>query len=341
MSENQVMIEKLWYGKNRLYWLLLPFSWIYGLIACVRHRLYQMRILKSWRSPVPIVIIGNLSVGGNGKTPLVIALIEALTSKGLQVGIVSRGYGGKADNYPLLLNDNTTTEQAGDEPVLIYQRTKVPVAVAPNRSQAVQLLLKQHKLDVILTDDGLQHYALARDIEVVVVDGKRLFGNGWWMPAGPMRERANRLKSVDLIIINGDSVNNIAELYPSKTYTMQLAPLYAVNLLTQEKRELVNLHNICAIAGISNPQRFFTMLTTLNADVIKTTSFADHQKFTPALLANLVTNEQTLLMTEKDAVKCRQFALPNWWYLPIDAVLPIAAVDQICSLLANMKSSRE
>ncbi|OCG07868.1 tetraacyldisaccharide 4'-kinase [Gilliamella sp. wkB178] len=335
------MIEKLWYGKNHLFWLLLSFSWLYGLIASGRRKLYQFGILKSWRSPVPIVVIGNLSAGGNGKTPLVISLIESLTARGMRVGVVSRGYGGKADTYPLLLNDNTTTTQAGDEPVLIYQRTKVPVAVAPNRCQAVQLLLKQHKLDVILTDDGLQHYALARDVEVVVVDGKRLFGNGWWIPAGPMRERANRLKSVDLIVINGDSVNNLVKQYPNKTYTMQLAPLYAVNLLTQEKRVLTNLHNICAIAGISNPQRFFTMLTTLKADVINTTSFADHQKFTPTLLANIASNEQTLLMTEKDAVKCRQFALPNWWYLPIDAVLPIAAVDQICSLLANIKSLRE
>ncbi|OCG01081.1 tetraacyldisaccharide 4'-kinase [Gilliamella sp. wkB112] len=335
------MIEKLWYGKNHLFWLLLPFSWLYGLIASSRRKLYQCGILKSWRSPVPIVVIGNLSAGGNGKTPLVISLIEVLTARGMRVGVVSRGYGGKADVYPLLLNDNTTTKQAGDEPVLIYQRTKVPVAVAPNRCQAVQLLLNQHKLDVILTDDGLQHYALARDVEVVVVDGKRLFGNGWWIPAGPMRERANRLESVDLIIINGDSTNNLVKQYPNKTYTMQLTPLYAVNLLTQEKRELTSLHNICAIAGISNPQRFFTMLTTLKADVVKTTSFADHQKFTSTLLTNIASNEQTLLMTEKDAVKCRQFALPNWWYLPIDAVLPSAAVDQVCSLLTNIKSPRE
>lgn len=335
------MIEKLWYGKNPLFWLLIPFSCLYGLIAYVRRKLYQTGILKSWHSPVPVIIIGNLSVGGNGKTPFAIGLIEALKAKGLKIGIVSRGYGGKANNYPLMLDEHTTTEQAGDEPVLIYQRTQVPVAVSPNRCQAVQILLKHHKLDVILTDDGLQHYALARDIEIVVVDGKRLFGNGWWIPAGPMRERTNRLQSVDLIMINGDSVNNLNKQYPDKTYTMQLAPLYTVNLLTQEKRELADLHNICAIAGISHPQRFFAMLTAMKADVIKTTSFADHQQFSLSSLANLATNEQTLLMTEKDAVKCRQFALPNWWYLPIDAVIPSAAIDQICWLLANIKSQRE
>ncbi|MWN05552.1 tetraacyldisaccharide 4'-kinase [Gilliamella sp. Pas-s95] len=335
------MIEKMWYGKNRLFWLFMPFSLLYGLIAFVRHSLYQLGIFKSWRSPVPIIVIGNLSVGGNGKTPLVVGLIESLKQKGLQVGVVSRGYGGKADSYPLILDNTTTTEQAGDEPVLIFQRTNVPVAVSPHRAEAVQALLKQYELDVILTDDGLQHYALSRDIEVVVVDGKRLFGNGWWMPAGPMRERKGRLKSVDLIIINGDSVNNLAQQYPNKTYTMQLTPLYAVNLLTKEKKALSSLQNIYAIAGISNPKRFFNMLINMQTDVVKTVSFADHQKFTLPLLNNVASSEQTLLMTEKDAVKCRQFAQKNWWYLPIDAVIPVEAIDQICLLLAKTKSQRE
>ncbi|SCB97262.1 tetraacyldisaccharide 4'-kinase [Gilliamella intestini] len=335
------MIEKLWYGKNRLFWLFIPFSLLYGLIAIFRRFLYQVGILKSWRSPVPIIVIGNLSVGGNGKTPLVISLIESLKQKGLQVGVVSRGYGGKADSYPLILDNTTTTEQAGDEPVLIYQRTSVPIAVSPCRSEAVQALLKQYQLDVILTDDGLQHYALVRDIEVVVIDGKRLFGNGWWMPAGPMRERESRLKLVDLIIINGDSVNNLAQKYPNKAYTMQLAPRYAVNLLTQEKKSLSSLQNICAIAGISHPNRFFDMLIKMQTNVIKTIPFADHQKFTLSLLNNIANCDQILLMTEKDAVKCRQFAQPNWWYLPIDAVIPVQAIEQICSLLDKINSQRE
>lgn len=335
------MIEKLWYGKNRLFWLLIPFSLLYGLIAFVRRFLYKIGIFKSWRSPVPIIIIGNLSVGGNGKTPLAIGLIEALQAKGLKVGLVSRGYGGKAENYPLILDDTTTTDQAGDEPVLIYQRTYAPVAVSPNRGQAVKSLLEQNQLDVILTDDGLQHYALARDIEVVVVDGKRLFGNGWWMPAGPMRERQNRLKSVDLIIVNGDSINNLTQQYPDKTYTMQLVPKYVINLLTKEKKELSSLSNICAVAGISNPKRFFDMLINMKANLNKTVGFADHQKFTLSLLNNVVSREQTLLMTEKDAVKCQQFAQPNWWYLPIDAVIPKPAIDQICVLLDKTKSQRE
>ncbi|MCX8701347.1 tetraacyldisaccharide 4'-kinase [Gilliamella sp. B2840] len=338
-----MMIEKLWYGKNRLFWLLIPFSLLYGIIAFVRRFLYKMGIFKSWHSPVPIIVIGNLSVGGNGKTPLAISLIEALEAKGLKVGLVSRGYGGKTENYPLILDNTTTTDQAGDEPVLIYQRTHVPVAVSPNRCQAVKALLKKNQLDVILTDDGLQHYALARDIEIVVVDGKRLFGNNWWMPAGPMRERSNRLKSVDLIIVNGDSVNNLVEQYPDKTYTMQLIPKYVINLLTKEKKELSSLSNICAVAGISNPQRFFDMLISMKADLNKTVAFADHQKFSLSLLNNVARREQTLLMTEKDAVKCQLFAEPNWWFLPIDAVIPKPAIDHICLLLdkINLKENKK
>ncbi len=335
------MIEKLWYGKNKSFWLLLPFSFLYGLISCVRRQLYKLGIFKSWQSPVPIIVIGNLSAGGNGKTPLAISLIEALKAKGLKVGLVSRGYGGKSNHYPLILDENTSTKQAGDEPVLIYHRTHVPVAVAPKRVDAVKALLDSHQLDVILTDDGLQHYALARDIEIVVVDGKRLFGNGWWIPAGPMRERRSRLKSVDLIIINGDSSEDFINQYPDRTFTMQLIPDHVVNLSTNKQCELSALHHIYAIAGISNPKRFFDMLTQMGADLVYTESFADHQNFTLPLLEKVVGTNQTLLMTEKDAVKCRQFALPNWWYLPIDAVIPDQVIEKIYSLFEEKKSQRE
>ena len=145
---------------------------------------------------MPVVVVGNLTAGGNGKTPVVIWLVERLQQQGLRVGVVSRGYGGKAERYPLLLTPDTTTREAGDEPVLIAQRTGAPVAVSPVRREAVRALLSAHPLDLIITDDGLQHYALARDIEIVVVDGERRFGNGWWLPAGPMRERAGRLRQL-------------------------------------------------------------------------------------------------------------------------------------------------
>lgn len=163
------------------------------------------KLIRAWRAPVPVVVVGNLTAGGNGKTPVVIWLVERLQQRGIRVGVVSRGYGGKAAAYPLLLTTDTTTAEAGDEPVLIYQRTGVPVAVSPNRADAVKAILVHHDVQIIVTDDGLQHYRLARDVEIVVIDGERRFGNGWWLPAGPMRERAGRLKSVDATIVNGGS----------------------------------------------------------------------------------------------------------------------------------------
>ncbi|KLU19574.1 tetraacyldisaccharide 4'-kinase, partial [Proteus mirabilis] len=187
------MIERIWSGKSWLYILLLPFSWLYGVITLLRRFAYQKGWLASWKAPVPVVIVGNLTAGGNGKTPIVIWLVEQLIQQGFKPGVVSRGYGGKSDHYPLLLTSNTSPAMAGDEPVLIHHRTGAPVAVAPNRRDAVKALLAQHELDVIITDDGLQHYALQRDYEIVVIDGQRRFGNGWWLPAGPMRERAGRL----------------------------------------------------------------------------------------------------------------------------------------------------
>ncbi|SUX74571.1 tetraacyldisaccharide 4'-kinase [Citrobacter freundii] len=197
------MIARIWSGESPLWRLLLPLSWLYGLVSGGIRLCYKLGIKRAWRAPVPVVVVGNLTAGGNGKTPVVIWLVEQLRQRGIRVGVVSRGYGGKAAAYPLLLTADTTTAEAGDEPVLIAQRTGVPVAVSPVRSDAVKAILAQHDVQIIVTDDGLQHYRLARDVEIVVIDGERRFGNGWWLPAGPMRERAGRLKSVDATIVNG------------------------------------------------------------------------------------------------------------------------------------------
>lgn len=197
------MIARIWSGESPLWRLLLPFSWLYGLVSGAIRLSYKLGFKRAWRAPVPVVVVGNLTAGGNGKTPVVIWLVEQLQRRGVRVGVVSRGYGGKAAAYPLFLTPETTTAEAGDEPVLIYQRTGAPVAVAPERAAAVKAILAAHNVQIIITDDGLQHYRLARDIEIVVIDGVRRFGNGWWLPAGPMRERASRLKTVDAAIVNG------------------------------------------------------------------------------------------------------------------------------------------
>lgn len=316
------MIERIWSGRSPLWLLLLPFSWLYGLISNGIRLSYQLGWRKVWRASVPVVVVGNLTAGGNGKTPVVIWLVEALQRQGLRVGVVSRGYGGRAERYPLLLDDTTPATAAGDEPVLIYQRTHAPVAVSPRRSDAVQALQARGDIDVIVTDDGLQHYALARDIEIVVVDGVRRFGNGWWLPAGPMRERAGRLDSVDAVIVNGGEVqgNEIA---------MRLQPGQAINLQTGQSKPLAELAPLVAMAGIGHPPRFFSTLRQQGVTPVKEMAFADHQAYSEAELSALTASGQALIMTEKDAVKCSQFAAENWWYLPVDADIPAQAATEL------------
>ncbi|MFX4312298.1 tetraacyldisaccharide 4'-kinase, partial [Enterobacter sp. 63] len=312
----------IWSGESPLWLLLLPLSWLYGLVSGVISLLYRLGIKRAWRAPVPVVVVGNLTAGGNGKTPVVIWLVEQLKARGIRVGVVSRGYGGKAAKYPLLLTSDTLTSEAGDEPVLIYQRTGAPVAVSPVRSEAVQALLTEHDVQIIITDDGLQHYALARDKEIVVIDGVRRFGNGWWLPAGPMRERASRLKSVDAVIVNG-GVAQQGEI------PMHLHPGLAVNLLTGERKAVAQLPALVAMAGIGHPPRFFATLEQCGARIEKRVPLADHQALVPEQVAAFTVPGQTLIMTEKDAVKCRAFAKENWWYLPVDAELSGEQPEQL------------
>lgn len=327
------MIERIWSGKSALYLLLLPFSWLYGLITTLLRYGYRQGWKKSWRAPLPVVVVGNLTAGGSGKTPIVIWLVEALKQRGLRAGVVSRGYGGKAARYPLVLDITTTTAEAGDEPVLIYQRTGTPVAVSPVRSDAIKALLAKHRLDVIVTDDGLQHYALQRDIEVVVIDGVRRFGNGWWLPAGPMRERASRLRTVDAVITNGGTPmgNEIG---------MVLDAGLAVNVLNGERCDVATLPNVVAMAGIGHPPRFFATLKNLGLSLQAEIAFADHQNYQADQLKPLTISGQTLLMTEKDAVKCRSFAEPNWWYLPVNAIISPTDTQALISKIERVISQK-
>lgn len=316
------MIERIWSGRSPLWLLLWPFSLLYGLVSGLIRLSYRRGWRRSWRAPLPVVVVGNLTAGGNGKTPVVIWLVQALQQRGLRPGVVSRGYGGKAEHYPLLVDHTTTALQAGDEPVLIAQRTGVPVAVAPKRREAVEALIAHHPVDLIITDDGLQHYALQRDIEIVVIDGVRRFGNGWWLPAGPMRERADRLASVDGIIVNG-GIANAGEI------AMSLQPAQAVNMQSGARCALAELTHVVAVAGIGHPPRFFATLKQQGLTPEAEIAFADHHAYSEAELQALTTARQTLLMTEKDAVKCRAFARDNWWYLPVDAELQGAALEPL------------
>ena len=229
------------------------------------------------------------------------------------MGVISRGYGGENKVYPQLVTPESNPKLMGDEPVLIAQRTHAPVGISPNRQQSIELLLSQFKLDLIVTDDGLQHYALDRDMEWVVVDGERRFGNGFVLPAGGLRELPSRLKQVQAVICNGKNAN-------AGEHAMHLEPDFAINLKTGEKRKLNEFTQpVYALAGIGYPPRFFNMLKGLSIPLADTFSFADQQAFTAELIMPKLSQNLPLLMTEKDAVKCKAFAQENWWYMPVSA----------------------
>lgn len=324
-----------WYQKSIWGWLLAPFALLFWAISAVRRVAYRFGILTSWKAPVPVVVIGNLSVGGNGKTPFTIWLARRLQQQGLKVGVISRGYvpgNNEVRNYPQLVNPNSNPAEVGDEPVLIARHSTAKMAISPNRRQSIELLHKAYHIDVILSDDGLQHYALQRDIEIVVVDGQRRFGNGWLMPVGPLRELPSRLKKVNAVVCNGGEAQ-------SNEIQMRLQAKVAVNLLTQEERLLTDFGStqIVAMAAIGNPQRFFNMLKNMQLTIAKQKAFADHAKLSADKLNSLVKADQALFMTEKDAVKCGQFARENWWYVPVEAELDPAINRVVEQILREVK----
>jgi len=317
--------NKFWYEDYYLASWLSPLAYLYIDIVRFRRFLYRQGILKSRRFPVPVIIVGNITVGGTGKTPLVIWLAQQLQQAGFKPGIVTRGYGGHSDHYPLIVDKNTPTQQAGDEAVLIATKTTCPIAAAPLRTDAVQLLLETKNCDIILADDGLQHYALQRDIEIVVIDGKRRFGNNFFLPCGPLREPQERIKEVDFVIVNGGQSQD-------EEILMTLTASVAVNLVTNEQRKLTefNAQNCHAIAAIGHPQRFFDLLATVG---LKTENhpFADHHPFKKRHIN--FKDKLPVLMTEKDAIKCREFASEQHWAVPVHPQLPSSFFNQLLTLI--------
>lgn len=329
------LIEKVWFHQHSakiwLVPLLLPLMLIFWLISACRRLAYQCRIFSSIKVNKPIIVIGNIGIGGNGKTPIVLWLIDVCRSQGLTPGVISRGYGGKAPYYPYMITDESTADETGDEPLMIYHRTNALVCVGSDRIKSANKLIDQG-CDVIIADDGLQHYRLQRDIEFLVVDGKRRFGNGLLLPAGPLREGLWRLNTVDYIINNGGKprVNEIP---------MQLVPNQLINCKTGEAvpaSQLYNSHDeINAIAGIGDPDRFYTTLRSLGFIINDQQSFVDHHHFNADDLKHFL-NDMPLLMTEKDAIKCRSFAKDNWWYLTVDAHIPKIEQDLLATRINQL-----
>ena len=319
-----------WYQPTHWWaWFLLPFALLMQSINFIRRVCYRKNWLNSYQSKLPVVVVGNISVGGNGKTPFVISLCEILMKEGYKPGVISRGYGGKSASYPLLVELNTSGKEAGDEPVLIHKRLGIPVVVDPVRANAADYLAKHCNVDVIITDDGLQHYALQRDIEIVVVDGKRRYGNQHIMPMGPLREPLSRLKSVDYIINNGEV--HLGE------FTMLLEASECKRVDGEVGELKVNLVNACAAIGY--PPRFFNTLMAKDFVLNKKVPFADHHAYIESDFKQFDVSTP-LVMTEKDAVKCTAFAQENWWYLPIDGKLPSSFILPFLEHLKQIKESK-
>ncbi len=310
-------INKIWYGKHPIRFFLAPLSWLFCAIVWLRRKIYKLGF--SHHVPVPVIVVGNITVGGTGKTPLVIWLGKFLRKNGFKPGIVSRGYGGQATTWPQAVFPDSDPRLVGDEPVLLARHSGCPVAIAPRRIIAVESLLDQ--CDLIICDDGLQHYALHRDIEIAVVDEKRRYGNGFCLPAGPLREPVSRLNSVDFIVFNGStmlfditSLRNVAD-----------------KILLQDLSDLRG-HTVHAIAGIGHPARFFACLREQGL-ILYCHEFPDHYHYCQSDIQ--FDDNFPVIMTEKDAVKCQRFAGPHHWYLPITARLSNEFSDHLLERIEN------
>ncbi|MEQ1635379.1 MAG: tetraacyldisaccharide 4'-kinase [Methylococcales bacterium] len=321
----QSWLEKQWYQNTIPSFWLQFLATLFKNLVRFRQFFYQKGILKQTRLPVPVIIVGNLTVGGTGKSPLVIYLAKILSDTGYTPGIISRGYGGKAKHSPQRVFADSNPEDVGDEAVMLATRSKRPVAVGSMRSKAAELLLKETICNVIISDDGLQHYALQRDIEIAVIDGERRFGNGYCLPAGPLREPVERLHGVNFVVINGATVE-------ASEFSMGIQAEFAINLSTGESKPLHHFRStqVHALAGIGNPQRFFTLLNHFDIPYIRHI-FPDHYLFQAADLQ--YDDHLPVLMTEKDAVKCRPYATQQHWFIPINAELPPRFTQQLLRLL--------
>jgi tetraacyldisaccharide 4'-kinase len=325
-------LTNAWYKESRWIRVLKPLSTVFGLISAVRKRWYQ-NPKRNYTSCYPVIVVGNLTAGGTGKTPLVIYLAQQLREQGFKPGIVSRGYGSKAPSYPFAVSPGTSHREAGEESLMIARHTQCPVIIDPDRVSAVQFLETHYPCDIIISDDGMQHYRLDRTIEIAVVDGQRGFGNGNLLPAGPLREKPERLETVDMVVCNGESPHKL----PENTWRMDLDATHLVHLadnkyLSVKDEILQNMtaKKVHAVAGIGNPERFFNSLCACGFDII-THIFRDHHSFT---LVDIQFNDDLdVVMTEKDAVKCYEFADNRHWYLKVVARLPENFIQRIIELV--------
>lgn len=323
-----------WSSRGALAWLLWPASLLFGAVVFFRRLFFKLHFFKSHKAGIPVIVVGNLTAGGSGKTPLVLRIVEILRQQGWKPGIVSRGYGGTAaakGGHPQEANIASDPAEVGDEPILLARRSGCPVWVAPDRAAASQVLREKHpECDVIVTDDGLQHYALARDIEICVVDG-RGFGNGFLMPAGPLREPPSRLRSVGAVVTHG--AKDVAGFAMSLEGDKLVCMANAHDVRPAKSFAGQKVH---AVAGIGDPKRFFLHLARFGMKPVPH-PFPDHHPFSAGDLE--FGDAAPVVMTEKDAVKCRRLAKPHHWTFPVSASLDPAFERWLLEKLSGSKAA--
>lgn len=326
----QALIERHWYGRPGFLLILLPLEWLFFFITQKRKKTHRR---QSAAYPCPVIVVGNISVGGTGKTPTIIALVKQLQSSGKNPGVISRGYGRHSDNL-MVVKVESDASDVGDEPLLIYRSTQCPVAVSRNRSEAIHMLYNQYACDVILSDDGLQHYKMHRDGEIVVVDGERLFGNGHLLPVGPLREYPSRLQQADWVLVNmpsglsdiGAGVDDNVPVAQSKAlsnaHIIRVKPVAVTDIVTGQQYSteiLTKCNTLVAVAGLGNPEKFFKTLDSLGV-VFEKRPFPDHHRYCSDDFVGL--ENKTLIMTEKDAVKCHPLIKGQAYCLNIEMTFP-------------------
>jgi len=336
-GSGQRWINEVWYGKRVVATLLLtPLSWVYAAGVALRRWLFRVGVLRSIEIDIPVVVVGNLTAGGTGKTPITLWLVRELTARHFKVGIVSRGYGGSGGDGPLAVSANSDPALVGDEPVLLATRSDCPVIVDTDRVAAAQALVEQG-IDVVVADDGLQHYRLARQFEIAVVDGSRGFGNERLLPAGPLRESPSRLQTVDSILLNvsAGSDYELDRQVSKPVQRFRLSAQHAHSLTGEQQQALSTFkgQRVHGVAAIGHPARFFTLLESFEIDVVPH-PLPDHAPLAAADLR--FDDELPVFITEKDAVKCRGNDLDNVWYVPVSAEVDNAGwLDDLETLLRN------
>jgi len=329
-------IESIWYSRSQLLRIILwPLNLFFLFLVKLKRLLYTCNILSSHRFSKPVIVIGNITIGGTGKTPFINQLVRVLAQDGIKAGIVSRGYQAAIKNHPHQVDRSSTAIDVGDEAYMQYvdlnqkSRLSIPMIIDPDRSQAINYLIEKNDVDIVISDDGLQHYQMQRDIEILLVDGERQFGNRLILPFGPLREPVSRTKTVDLVIQNGETKS------PFSDFNVYLKPCKLVQLMTGKEVSLEEFSNekVIAIAGIGNPDRFFNSLKNI-CTVENKKAFPDHYDFKYKDFVEF--QNDTIVMTEKDASKCFTFADENWYYLKVEMNFEHALSERLLSMIKNV-----